>query len=141
MKKRTAVLLVVAGMMLNACNPLETAKPIETTAAVSTAAASEATTSAGSALVSLETSATDAAVADAAVDKALVGKKRGETNLLRPTLEAGKLKPKAEIVAEKEELPEDGYQSLLDVMAVPLTDPPEDLYHYESTCFYYNDEE
>ena len=145
MKKRTAVLLVVAGMMLNACNPMETAKPLETTAAVS---ASESTT-ADSALVSLETSATDVAVADASADKALVGKKRGETNPLRPTLEAGKLKPKYEKEPQKEvddsgssssdpTVTPGGYQSYLDVMAVPFTDPPEGLCFYQSSEFWYD---
>jgi len=153
MKKKTAVLLVVAGMMLNACNPLETAKPIETTAAVSVA---ESTTAADSALVSLETSATDVAVADASVDKALAGKKKGETNPLRPTLEADKLKPKKELKPKKDTekesddnssysedpvITEGGYQSYLDVMAVPLSDPPEGLCFYQGSTFWFDNQE
>ena len=44
----------------------------------------------------------------------------------------GKLKP-----GKKEEV----YNPGLGIVAIALTDPPEELYHYDSTCFYYEDEE
>ena len=144
MKKRTAVLFVVAGMMLNACNPLETSKPLETTAATVTESTTEAD------IIAFETEAIDI---DSDVSKALVGKKKGETNPLRPTAEAGSLKPKNELKPKKDTetepddsgsyssdpvITEDGYQSYLDVIAVPVTDPPEGLNHYNSATFWFD---
>jgi len=143
MKKRTAVLFVVAGMMLNACNPLETSKPIETTAATVTESTTEAD------IIAFETEAIDI---DSDVSKALVGKKKGETNPLRPTVEAGKLKPKAELLPKEDTddsgsyssdpvITEDGYQSYLDVMAVPFSDPPEGLCFYQGSTFWFDNQE
>jgi len=143
MKKRTAVLFVVAGMMLNACNPLETSKPLETTAATVT----ESTPAAD--IVAFETEAVEV---EPDASRAIVGKKKGEINPLRPTVEAGKLKPKAELLPKEDTddsgsyssdpvITEDGYQSYLDVIAVPVTDPPEGLSHYNSATFWFDNQE
>ena len=143
MKKRTAVLFVVAGMMLNACNPLETSKPIETTAATVTESTSAAD------IVAFETEAVEV---DPDASRAIVGKKKGEINPLRPTVEAGKLKPKAELLPKEDMddsgsyssdpvITEDGYQSYLDVMAVPLSDPPEGLCFYQGSTFWFDNQE
>lgn len=143
MKKRTAVLFVVAGMMLNACNPLETSKPIETTAATVTESTSAAD------IVAFETEAVEV---DPDASRAIVGKKKGEINPLRPTVEAGKLKPKAELLPKEDTddsgsyssdpvITEGGYQSYLDVMAVPLSDPPEGLCFYQGSTFWFDNQE
>jgi len=143
MKKRTAVLFVVAGMMLNACNPLETSKPLETTAATVT----ESTPAAD--IVAFETEAVEV---EPDASMAIVGKKKGEINPLRPTVEAGKLKPKAELLPKEDTddsgsyssdpvITEDGYQSYLDVIAVPVTDPPEGLCFYQGSTFWFDNQE
>ena len=143
MKKRTAVLFVVAGMMLNACNPLETSKPLETTAATVT----ESTPAAD--IVAFETEAVEV---DPDASRAIVGKKKGEINPLRPTVEAGNLKPKAELLPKEDTddsgsyssdpvITEGGYQSYLDVMAVPLSDPPEGLCFYQGSTFWFDNQE
>ena len=143
MKKRTAVLFVVAGMMLNACNPLETSKPIETTAATVTESTSAAD------IVAFETEAVEV---DPDASRAIVGKKKGEINPLRPTVEAGKLKPKAELLPKEDTddsgsyssdpvITEGGYQSYLDVIAVPVTDPPEGLCFYQGSTFWFDNQE
>ena len=143
MKKRTAVLFVVAGMMLNACNPLETSKPIETTAATVTESTSAAD------IVAFETEAVEV---DPDASRAIVGKKKGEINPLRPTVESGKLKPKAELLPKEDTddsgsyssdpvITEGGYQSYLDVMAVPLSDPPEGLCFYQGSTFWFDNQE
>ena len=143
MKKRTAVLLVVAGMMLNACNPLETSKPLETTAATVTESTSAAD------IVAFETEAVEV---DPDASRAIVGKKKGEINPLRPTVEAGKLKPKAELLPKEDTddsgsyssdpvITEGGYQSYLDVIAVPVTDPPEGLCFYQGSTFWFDNQE
>ena len=133
--------------MLNACNPLETSKPIETTAAT----VAESTTAAD-----VVAFVPDSIEVDPDSSRALVRKKKGETNPLRPTAEAGKLKPKAEILVEKETqkevddsgsysedpvITEGGYQSYLDVMAVPLSDPPEGLCFYQGSTFWFDNQE
>ena len=143
MKKRTAVLFVVAGMMLNACNPLETSKPLETTAATVT----ESTPAAD--IVAFETEAVEV---EPDASRAIVGKKKGEINPLRPTVEAGNLKPKAELLPKEDTddsgsyssdpvITEGGYQSYLDVMAVPLSDPPEGLCFYQGSTFWFDNQE
>ena len=143
MKKRTAVLFVVAGMMLNACNPLETSKPLETTAATVT----ESTPAAD--IVAFETEAVEV---EPDASRAIVGKKKGEINPLRPTVEAGKLKPKAELLPKEDTddsgsyssdpvITEGGYQTYLDVMAVPLSDPPEGLCFYQGSTFWFDNQE
>ena len=143
MKKRTAVLFVVAGMMLNACNPLETSKPLETTAATVT----ESTPAAD--IVAFETEAVEV---EPDASRAIVGKKKGEINPLRPTVEAGKLKPKAELLPKEDTddsgsyssdpvITEGGYQSYLDVIAVPVTDPPEGLCFYQGSTFWFDNQE
>ena len=146
MKKRTAVLFVAAGMMLNACNPLETSKPIEATAATVTEAATTVAETTSGDTVAFEM---EAVIADSEVSKGIVGKKKGETNPLRPTLEAGKLRPKIEKEPQKEVdnsdsyssdpvITPDGYQSYLDVMALPFTDPPEGLCSYRTNEFWFD---
>lgn len=143
MKKRTAVLFVVAGMMLNACNPLETSKPLETTAATVTESTSAAD------IVAFETEAVEV---EPDASRAIVGKKKGEINPLRPTVEAGKLKPKSELLPKEDTddsgsysfdpvITEGGYQSYLDVMAVPLSDPPEGLCFYQGSTFWFDNQE
>ena len=143
MKKRTAVLFVVAGMMLNACNPLETSKPLETTAATVT----ESTPATD--IVAFET---EAGEVEPDASRAIVGKKKGEINPLRPTVEAGKLKPKAELLPKEDTddsgsyssdpvITEDGYQSYLDVIAVPVSDPPEGLCFYQGSTFWFDNQE
>ena len=57
MKNRTAVLLVAAGMLLNACNPLETSRPIETVAAAVTEAVTTVAEAASADTAALETEA------------------------------------------------------------------------------------
>lgn len=137
MKKRTAVLFVVAGMMLNACNPLETSKPIETTAAiVETTAAAETMNDAE--IVVFETESVEA---DSDASKGSIPGKRGDTNPLRPVQEDITLKPQK---VEKKKFEADDsevYNPGLGIAAISLTDPPEDLYHYESTSFYFDGEE
>ena len=107
MNKRTAVLLVLAGMMLNACNPLETSKPIET----------------------------EAMAADSATTRGPIGEKHIDT--LKPIQEKQKLGKLEKADEDTTEV----YNPGLGIVAIALTDPPEELYHYDSTCFYYEDEE
>lgn len=157
MKKRTAVLFLVAGMMLNACNPIETSKPLETTAAVINETTTAETSAAADVTAGTNKNTdkdvivfeTDAVEADPNTSKAIVGKKKGDTNPLRPTLESGKLKPKADGLTPKESdgndtyssdpvITDNGYQSYLDVMAVPITDAPAGLNHYQSSTFWFD---
>jgi len=132
MRNGTAVLLIAAGMLLNACNPLEISKPIETIAAVVTETVTTVAEAASTDTISFET---EAVAADANATKRLPGGKK--IDALKPT--EGKRRPGVKETEPATE--EEVYDPGLGIVANPLSDPPEGLTFYWSTPVWFDDQE